>query len=370
MRVLHVSQPTSAGVANVVLSLIRDQVARGWDVHVACPIDGYLGVSSREVGATHHRWDAVRSPGPSIAPETVAIWRVVSGVRPDTVHLHSAKAGLTGRLAVRGRVPTIYMPHGWSFSAVSGRTRGATIGWERGAARWTDLTVCVSEAELELGRSTRCLGWRSVVVPNGVDTTVWRPGDRSAARAQLGLPGTTPMAVVVGRLTTAKGQEFAIRAWQRVRESEPDAMLYLVGEGEDHAELEGIAGPGVVFVGHADPRPWLHACDLVAMPSRWEGMPLALLEAMAVGRSVVASRVPGTQETLGEGDHMVTVEEPDALAHAIVTRLRETPLRAAEERRNRIVAESSFDLRTVTARMAEHTQRLATRQPVEHSEGR
>ena len=369
MRVLHVSQPTSAGVANVVASQIRDQVARGWDVHVASPTAGDLQAAVKQEGASHHRWEAVRAPGPSTATETLAISRIVSRVRPDILHLHSAKGGLAGRLAGRGRIPTIYMPHGWSFSAVTGRMRQATISWERQAARWTDLTVCVSRAELALGRYHKCLGQRSVVVPNGVDTLDWKPGDRSAARAHLKLSETAPMAVVVGRLTAAKGQMSAIRAWHLVRESEPDAMLYLVGDGEDRAELEAVAGPGVVFVGHADPQPWLHACDVVAMPSRWEGMPLALLEAMAVGRSVVAARVPGTQETLGEGDHMVPIADTDALATALVARLGESPARAAEERRNRMVVEASFDLVTVTALMAEHTERLAIQTQAEHSKG-
>ncbi|NEA48622.1 glycosyltransferase, partial [Streptomyces sp. SID10815] len=68
-------------------------------------------------------------------------------VRPDLVHAHSAKAGLAGRLAVRGRIPTVFQPHAWSFEAVGGATAALALRWERWGTRWAARTVCVSEAE-------------------------------------------------------------------------------------------------------------------------------------------------------------------------------------------------------------------------------
>src|ERR1700760_4463466 len=103
MRVLHVSQPGEAGVANVVVALVADQIDRGYDVHVSCPPG--VGLSGRvmEVGAVHHAWTAGRNPGPSVPGETRRLGRVMNDVAPDLVVLHSAKAGLAGRLALRGR---------------------------------------------------------------------------------------------------------------------------------------------------------------------------------------------------------------------------------------------------------------------------
>src|SRR4051794_2187232 len=112
LAVLHVAQPAEAGVPQCVAALAADQVARGWDVTVAAP----EGVSLSP-GVTHRVWHASRAPGPATPGETARVARIVRDARPDVVHLHSSKAGLAGRLAVRGRVPTVFSPHAWSFAA-------------------------------------------------------------------------------------------------------------------------------------------------------------------------------------------------------------------------------------------------------------
>src|SRR4051812_17465786 len=111
MRVLHVSQPVDGGVAQVVADLVTDQVGRGWDVVVACPPSGWLPSVVCDAGARVVQWPAARSPGLSVVREAQVLTRTVQATAPSVVHLHSAKAGLGGRLAVRGRRPTVYQPH-------------------------------------------------------------------------------------------------------------------------------------------------------------------------------------------------------------------------------------------------------------------
>src|SRR5918992_1011870 len=127
LRVLHVSQPTVAGVPHVVASLVRDQVARGWDVSVACPPRGSLPDLVRAEGAAHLRWLATRQPGP---------------------------------------------------------LRAAARVWERNGARWADAVVCVSEGERQRGiRAGVEADIR--VIPNGIDLASWppaAPNGREAAR--------------------------------------------------------------------------------------------------------------------------------------------------------------------------------------------
>ncbi len=169
MRVLHVSMATTEGVPVVLMSYVRDQVARGWDVVVACPSAGWLAATAAAAGARVLAWEATplagagddrRDPAPG-AP-------LVDDVAPDLVHLHSSKAGLAGRLAVRGRVPTVFQPHAWSFHAVTGAVRRATVAWERAGARWTAAFVYVSTAEQDEGAQVGIRG-RAWVIPNGVD---------------------------------------------------------------------------------------------------------------------------------------------------------------------------------------------------------
>ena len=104
---------------------------------------------------------------PQVAAETRRAYRLIRRVAPDVVHAHSAKAGLAARLALRGRVPTVYQPHAWSFEAVEGRTAGLARAWERWAARWTDRVLCVSEAERRTGERA------GVAAPGLSCTTAW-----------------------------------------------------------------------------------------------------------------------------------------------------------------------------------------------------
>ncbi|MBD9736125.1 glycosyltransferase, partial [Streptomyces sp. H28] len=166
-RVLHVTQPVDGGVARVVTDLTRAQLAAGWRVTVACPAGTALAAALGALGADVRPWAATRSPGPSLAGEVRRLARLVAEVRPDLVHAHSAKAGLAGRIAVRGRIPTVFQPHAWSFEAVGGATAALALAWERWAARWTERTVCVSEAERLRGTRAGISG-RTRVIPNGV----------------------------------------------------------------------------------------------------------------------------------------------------------------------------------------------------------
>ncbi|WP_288799582.1 glycosyltransferase [uncultured Arsenicicoccus sp.] len=359
MRVLHVTQPTEAGVANVIMALIKDQIARGWQVQLACPpTPGDLPERAREHGAEVHAWPATRSPGPGILQECRSLSRILGRAEPDVVVLHASKAGLAGRLCLRGRVPTVFMPHSWSFEAVQGAVALASQLWEGLAARWTTLDVLVSEGERETGRRARCLARRSVVIPNGVDVDRWARRDQDLARSDLGL-SQDPLVVLVGRLARQKGQDVALGAWPLVRQAHPSAQLVMVGDGPDKERLQRDLVEGASLQPGGDSHPWFSAADLVIMPSRWEGMPLVLLEAMACGRCVVASDVAGVREVMGESDAIVPVEDEVALAAQISRRLADDDLRRAEGERNAQRVAAAFDVRDTTAQMAHHLLELA-----------
>ncbi|GAB2459167.1 glycosyltransferase [Nocardioides hungaricus] len=350
-------------MAVVLLGYVRDQVARGWPVTVACPASGWLPAAAADAGAVVATWRAGRDPGPSVAGEVRRLARVVAAARPDVVHLHSAKAGLAGRLAVHGRVPTIVQPHAWSFLAAGGPVRAAARAWERYAARWTTHLVCVSDAELALGRAAGVRGPASVV-PNGVDLERLRPADRAAARAELGLPDA-PTAVCVGRLVEQKGQHDLLDVWPAVRSAVAGATLVLVGDGPDRAGLEARRVEGVVLAGVRDDVPrWLAAADVVVAPSRWEGMALVPLEAMACGRSVVATDVAGMVSGTVAGT--VPAEDPAALTDAVVDRLA-SPARAdAEGAAGRALVEADHDAVRSAAAVSELVLRSARRAPAGH----
>jgi glycosyltransferase involved in cell wall biosynthesis len=360
VRILHVAQPVEAGVPRVVVDLVADQVGRGWDVVVACPATGWLPTTAAAAGARLVPWEATRSPGPTTPLEARALAAVVRSVQPGVVHLHSAKAGLAGRLAVRGHRPTVFQPHAWSFEAADGPIGAASRVWERTASRWTHLVVAVSEAEAARGRAAG-VDAPVLMARNGVDVRRLTPRDRATARAALGLDDR-PLAVCVGRLAEQKGQDVLVAAWPAVRAAVPGARLVLVGDGPARPAIEALAGEGVVVAGGSDdPATWYAAADVVAVPSRWEGMALVPLEAMASGRTVVGTDVDGMREALGDdAGAVVPVEDPDRLAAAITARLGNPSLAAREGAAGRARAVALFDVRVSAAAVGDAVAGLAS----------
>ncbi|MDT9684864.1 glycosyltransferase [Streptomyces sp. TRM76323] len=368
LTALHVVQPGDGGVARVVAEVVGAHVAQGMRVAVACPPGTPLAAAARAGGAEVHPWPARREPVRDVVAESRAVAALVARLRPRLVHAHSAKAGLAARLAVRGRLPTVYQPHAWSFEAVDGPTAVLARRWERWAARWTDRVICVSEAERRRGeRAGVRASW--TVVHNGVDTGRFGPyptgAERAAARAALlaGTPATAPVVVCVGRLCRQKGQDLLLRAWDAVHARVPRARLVLVGDGPAAGELRAAAHPSVVLAGSvADPLPWYRAADLAVLPSRWEGMALAPLEAMASGRPVLLTDVDGARESLppGHAAHcLVPPGDVDALAAALVGLLRRPVLRQVLGRQARQHVLARFDVRHAGAAIADVYREVA-----------
>lgn len=348
-RILHVCESTVGGVGVFIRDLAFDQVRRGHRPAVAVPDSGPLLDELLAGGVRVFRWNAKAAPGPSVPNEIRRLAAIAREFDPQLLHLHSSKAGLAGRLWARGRLPTVFQPHSWSFFAKTGPVRAATLRWERFGARWADVVLCVSDDERRLGTAQ---GVRASfrVLPNGVDLEAFAapaPGDRAAARERLRLAPADPIAICVGRLHRQKNQAALLDAWPAVRSTVPGARLVLLGDGPDRDELEARAVEGVTLQGQTDDvRSWLAAANLVAQPSRWEGMSLSLLEALAAARSVVVTDVPGMAEVVVGGvGAVVPPEDPRALADAIAARLGDPQRADAEGAAGRARVESAHDRR-------------------------
>lgn len=315
-HVLHVVQPVTEGAARCVAGWAAGVRDHGFAVTVASPAGGTLGAELAAAGVPWVPWAATREPGRGVPGEVRRLARVVAGVRPDLVHLHSSKAGLAGRLAVRGRVPTVLTPHAWSWHAAGPLLRPAVLRGERHLARWTDLLLAVSAAEAQEAARAGVRPRAVASVPQGV--VVGAPVDRVAARDRLGLDAR-PLLLAVGRLVPQKGHDVLLAALAQL--GELDVQVVLVGEGPLRGQLGG--DPRVRLVGaRQGVAEWLAAADVVVQPSRWEGQALVPLEAMAAGRSVVATRVGGAAEAVPAGaGAVVPPEDPAALAAALRPRL-------------------------------------------------
>lgn len=325
MRILHVTQATATGVDQLVRALVRHQIGLGWDVHVASPDSGTLVDWLSTVPAEWHDWPAERDSIRRVPSEIRRLHEIVDLVQPTAVHLHSSRAGLVGRLSVRGHRTTIFEPHAWSFHAVEGPRALAARLWERLSTRWTHLIVSGSPGETAAGGDVSgALARRTLTTLNPIDVDAFpvrATTERRTAREHLGLEDT-PIVVCVGRICRQKGQDVLLEAWRTVREQVPTAHLYLVGEDQSESPI-GPVPDGVTICGHRDDvRMWFVAADLVVQPSRYETLSLSTLEALATGCRVVTSQCEGMSEALrfGGGASVPTGDAP-LLARAIVDEL-------------------------------------------------
>jgi glycosyltransferase involved in cell wall biosynthesis len=190
--------------------------------------------------------------------------------------------------------------------------------------RQADVCVTITkEIEVELAEfGLGAIPFRRI--PNAVDLTVFRPaaaGECQMLRARLGLPQDRVVCVFIGRLVPQKDPGLLLEAWSKV--NRPDAHLVLVGDGPLRPHLEariaaGLCAGRVTLAGAtADTASYLRAADLLALPSRAEGMSNVVLEAMASGIPVVATNVGGANEILDNGQAGLLVPPGD------VTRLAE-----------------------------------------------
>jgi glycosyltransferase involved in cell wall biosynthesis len=340
-RVLLVTQPTVGGAAQQVWQLASGLNARHFEVSVASPADGWLRERLLRHGGTHHPIGFVREISLlSDLRSIVALGRLVHEIRPDILHAHSSKAGILARWAGRRyRVPAvIYTPHGFAFLQASGWRRWLYLQLERLASPFADRLACVSVSEREaavhhrVGRAEKI-----VVIPNGVDIPQTPEAGKGALKALLGVGPSCQVVAMVSRLSRPKQPEDLIRAAARLAESRTpsEVRFVFIGSGPlERPALSMVRSLGqesrVVFLGdRSDVLTLMADVDVFALATASEGMPFTLLEAMAAGKPVVGSRVPGIVDLVFDGLNGYTYPAGDAveLAKRLGELLRDERLR-------------------------------------------
>ena len=244
----------------------------------------------------------------------------------DVVHTHLLRADMYGAVAAHmARAPALVAT---KHNLEERLERPAWRWLHRRTARMPDITIGISEAVRQWAVTTGgAAASRTRVVHYGIDAGRFAGLDRAAAREALGLDLTAPVVLCPARLDPQKNHGLLLRAFEVVRRDVPDAVLLVAGGpqlGSEIyerdlrvlAELIGI-GDGVRWLGvRGDIEQLIAACDVVAMASEWEGFGLALLEAMAAERPVVATAVGGVPEVVADGQTGVLVEAGNTTAFA------------------------------------------------------
>jgi starch synthase (maltosyl-transferring) len=315
------------GGAEKALCELATGLGAAFQPEVAClGGEGPLGAPLRARGVPLHVLGARRKW------DLRVLWRLRRLIKgADIVHSFLFHANMAARLAAIGTGVTAVV----CSARVAERSRPRRRKLECWTHRLVNVEVCVSNGVRDFLAAGGFPREKLVVIPNGVDARRFEGRD-PAFKERLGISPDTPLVATIGRLHEQKGMAYFLRAAASVRHSRPKCHFLLVGTGPLEAELRALAKQlhlegSVTFFGYCGDVPSvLKATDVFVLASLWEGMPNAVLEAMAAGAPVVATRVEGVADILEHERTGVLVLPRDVpgLASALL-RLLDDPARAA-----------------------------------------
>jgi glycosyltransferase involved in cell wall biosynthesis len=313
-RLLVVVTLAEAGGAQTFAATLAAGLRERYEVEVAAHGPGALADACARHGVPfHHVENLVRDPHPRRDAAAVRELRSLAReMAPDVVQINSSKAGVLARIALAGLgTRTVFTAHGWAFSGRAGTAGAVYTASERAVAPLTDSIVCVSSHDLRLAHERRIAPRHGLhVIHNGVDA----PPVPTARRP----PGARLVLGCTARLAPPKDLTTLLDALARPGCERWEARVF--GEGPDRPAIErhrdrlGLADR-VVLLGNRDDVPaQLADCDAFGLITDWEGLPYSILEAMASGLPVLATRVGGIPDLVTPGSTGELVPPRDAAA--------------------------------------------------------
>lgn len=361
-KILYVTTSTGLGGAEKTLSLIASSLPKA-EFEVAGVVSlkpiGFYGERLRAAGMRVDVLGMDRVPRPS---DLARLREIIEETRPDVVHAFLYTAIQLSRLAKR------LSSH--KFKLVTSpraifRFRGPVLRQLDRLMKGAD-DMLISECEASRQYLLKSMGYspeRVVTVLNGLEPDACRPkeGDRPRVRGALGLKDSDFLVGTVGRIDPQKDPEALIAAVVSLLPAHPGLRAILIGDGPLQTRLgEGLMRSGlsdkIWLVGvKPETREWFSAMDLFVLPSRFEGLPNVLLEAMAAGLPVIATAVDGTVEVVEDKKTgcLVAPGRPAELAKAIKTLMEDAPLRARLAKAGQEEVERRFTLGRMIAEYAD-----------------
>ncbi len=323
---------------NLVEYLDRDR----FDPIVLSFTDGPMIDRLKQMGVETH---VIFTEKPFDVTKWGKVRRLLKSSGVDLIHAHGTRAGSNVLWAARSLgIPVVYTIHGWSFHPDQQRMlRRMRILGERYITSRTAVNISVSDANRESGKK-EFPDFRSVRVNYGIDQKKFSPNNvQKDVRAELGIPAEALLVLFIARFTVQKQPLAMVEAFRRALPEAPGMHLLMVGDGELKEQVLDLA-KGPELEGHIhfqtfrqDVPDVLAAADIFVLPSLWEGLPIGLLEAMAMGKAIIASDVDGTGEVLRNEENGLLVAT-DGLVDRLVKAL--TVLAKDGERRKRFEREA------------------------------
>lgn len=358
VRILHVIETLDVGGAEAVVANMVNHASPGFRADICClmrsgPISARIrpGVEIIEMGKAMEGND-YRIP--------FRLARILRSRNIDIVQSHDWGTLLEAvAAAMFAGTTAIHMAHGplKQYSPADNRAslkRRIRQRAERLASLKLSRVIAVSDiVRRGLVEDVGIPAGKISLIHNGIDLSAAPPGDPEAKRKELGLSPDNVVLVSVGRLAGIKNYSLLLDALARAAREAPALKLVMVGDGPERSRLEAAAtrlelSGRVHFLGARDDvRDWLALGHIFVLPSLYEGVSLALLEAMAAGLPAVVTRVGGSPEVVihGECGFLIESGDTEGFARALVTLAREGDLRARMGRAARARIEAEFDLK-------------------------
>jgi glycosyltransferase involved in cell wall biosynthesis len=340
VKVAFVLGTTAGGTLRHVQMLAAGCAVRGVPALVCGPAEhgpdfsaGPSGLGSAQPGAAPVSYETVQFGDRPSVRDGLAVLRlrqVLSRARPDVVHAHGLRAGALAALALtlatrpsRAALPLVVTVH--NAPPAGGANATVYQGLQFLAARSAAVVLCVSGDLEDRMRRAGARDVRRALVPPYSPTAPapaeGAPAGADAVQLELGIQDR-PLILAVGRLAPQKGFDTLIEAARAWPDLTPAPLLAIAGAGPQHDQLAAAAaslGENARLLGQrADVPALLAAATVFVLPSRWEGQPLILQEALRAGRPIVATRAGGTPDLTGEDAALlVPPDDPAALADAV-----------------------------------------------------
>lgn len=366
IRILEtIRQGKIGGGESHVLDLVASLDKSRFEVVVLSFTDGPMITALQQLGIPAHVITSEKAFDLSVWRE---VRKFIKDQKIDIVHAHGTRANTNILWAARRlKLPVIYTIHGWSFhDGLRPLVRKARIAAEKFITRRAKVNICVSESNRNTGQSAFG-SFRALVIKNGVNLQKFNyqglyPDVKTAYR----IPADHLVIGFIARMTLQKDPVNMIRAFAEVLQQESKVTLIMVGEGElkqaaiDMATELRISGNVIFDNFRQDVPAVLSAVDIYCLPSLWEGFPIGVLEAMAMGKAVIATDVDGTREAIRhEGNGLlIPASNASALAAAIRRLSRDLVFRKRLQHEAVTTVHSTYNVTEVTKKIEAVYQQL------------
>ncbi|MCC4226124.1 glycosyltransferase family 4 protein [Vibrio campbellii] len=364
-KILHVQLlPLLSGVQRVSLDELRH--FPGYERHLVVKEEGPLTIAARNEGIHIHCInDLTRTIKPlSDFFALIKLYRLIKSKNFDIVHTHSSKTGILGRVAARlaGTRFIAHTVHGFAFDSTNSKFAKLLYKYmETIGAYCSDVLICLHDEDKKIALTELKVPEEKIkVIPNAIDVDKFKPAENNSSRHLnkfLSIPNDSFLVGMTGRLWEQKNPILLLESIADIIKGDGKLHLVYFGDGpylsklkilaEQYGIEENIHLPGWVD----DVSLYLNNLDVFVLPSLWEGMPLAILEASSCGVPSIVSDIPGNKSLIANGVNGLVFESgsKSSLHKSLNKMIYDNHLRASMSEASRSMVEEKHDLRSRNA---------------------